>query len=72
MVQLVRQLRQEAGITQAELAERLGVDQSLVSKVECKERRLDVAELRRVCHALGTTLVTFARRFERALQQGEG
>lgn len=64
LVELVRAVRLEAGVTQVELAKRLGVDQSLVSKVERRERRLDVAELRRVCIALGTSLCTFVERFE--------
>lgn len=67
LVQLLRDVRVERGLTQVELAERLGVDQSLVSKVERRERRLDVAELRRVCVALGVPLTDFVTRFERAL-----
>ena len=67
LVQVLRDLRLERGVTQVELAERLKVDQSLVSKVERRERRLDVAELRRVCVALGVPLIDFVARFERAL-----
>ncbi len=67
LVQVLRDLRLERGVTQVELADRLKVDQSLVSKVERRERRLDVAELRRVCVALGITLTDFVARFERAL-----
>lgn len=73
MVRLVRDLRLEAGVTQVELARRLGVDQSLVSKVERRERRLDVAELRRVCSALGVSLGEFVTRLEVLLDgRGEG
>lgn len=67
LAQLLRDVRVERGLTQVELAERLGVDQSLVSKVERRERRLDVAELRRVCAALGIPLTEFVARFERAV-----
>lgn len=67
LVQLLRDIRVERGVTQVELAQRLGVDQSLVSKVERCERRLDVAELRRVCMVLGVPLNEFVARFERAL-----
>jgi len=49
------------------LAARLGVEQSLVSKVERRERRLDVAELRAFCAALGIGLSDFVSRFEAAL-----
>lgn len=67
LVQLVRELRVEQRVTQAELAERLGIAQSLVSKMERRERRLDVAELRRVCIALGVPLAFFIEQFEQAL-----
>lgn len=45
--------RNAAGITQVELAERLGKPQSFVSKVERGERRLDVIEFCQVAEALG-------------------
>ena len=53
---LLRQLRQEAGLTQVDVAQRLDVPQSFVSKYESGERRLDVIELRHVAEAIGTTL----------------
>lgn len=64
LLQLLREVRKEAGVTQVELAKRLGVEQSLVSKIERQERRLDLAELRRVCLALGIPLLNFVARFE--------
>lgn len=45
--------REDAGITQAELAARLGRTQSFVSKYEQGERRLDVIDFALVCHHLG-------------------
>lgn len=53
---LLRQLRLDAGLTQVQVAERLDVPQSFVSKYESGERRLDVIELRHVAEAIGTTL----------------
>ncbi|MFA1706050.1 helix-turn-helix domain-containing protein [Mycobacterium intracellulare] len=53
---LLRQLRREAGLTQVDVAKRLDVPQSFVSKYEAGERRLDVIELRHVAEAIGTTL----------------
>jgi transcriptional regulator with XRE-family HTH domain len=53
---LLRQLRRDASLTQVEVAERLDVPQSFVSKYEAGERRLDVVELSHVAEALETTL----------------
>jgi transcriptional regulator with XRE-family HTH domain len=67
LVSLLRAVRKEAGLTQVELATRLGVEQSLISKIERRERRLDVAELRTYCAAMGIGLNEFVLRFETAL-----
>jgi transcriptional regulator with XRE-family HTH domain len=61
---LLRQLRLEAGLRQADVAQRIRQPQSFVSKYESGERRLDLIELRAVCEALGVTLSQFVRRFE--------
>lgn len=61
---LLRQVRQDAGLTQAALASKLGRPQSFVSKYESGERRLDVLELRTVCHALDMPLVSFVEHLE--------
>lgn len=53
---LLRQLRREAGLTQVEVAERLDVPQSFVSKYESGERRLDVIELLYVAESIGSSL----------------
>lgn len=45
--------RKEAGVTQVELAERLGKPQPFVSYFERGERRLDVIEFYAVARALG-------------------
>ena len=44
--------RKSAGITQTELAEKLGRPQSFVAKYEGRERRLDVAEYVKIAKAL--------------------
>ena len=50
---LLARLRNERGVSQYELARRLGVDQSYVSKYESARRRLDVIEFLRITVALG-------------------
>lgn len=64
---LLRQLRVEARLRQADLAERLGRPQSFVSKYESGERRLDLVELRDICSILGIPLAEFVQRFEEAI-----
>jgi transcriptional regulator with XRE-family HTH domain len=64
---LVRQLRQQAGLSQKQLADLLEKPQSFVSKYESGERRLDILELRVICHHLGTDLHSFVARLEEAL-----
>ena len=66
---LLRLVRKESGLTQAELAGRLRRHQSYVSKYEIGERRLDVIELRAVCRALRVPLLTFCRRLEARLSR---
>jgi transcriptional regulator with XRE-family HTH domain len=61
---LLRHLRREAGLTQVDVAERLDVPQSFVSKYESGERRLDVIELRHVAEAIGTTLEDVVSRLD--------
>ncbi len=63
----LRAAREEAGVTQSELAENLGSTQSQISKCERGERRIDVVELRRWMHALGGSLGAFTERFEAAV-----
>ncbi|WP_053203783.1 helix-turn-helix domain-containing protein [Jiangella muralis] len=63
---VLRQLRREAGLTQYDVAGRLGAHQSFVSKYESGERRLDVVELAHVAEALGSSLAVVVERFEAA------
>ncbi|RAI54583.1 helix-turn-helix domain-containing protein [Roseicella frigidaeris] len=53
--ELLVERRRAAGLTQAELAERLNRPQSFVSKYETGERRLDVVEFLEVAEALMTS-----------------
>jgi transcriptional regulator with XRE-family HTH domain len=66
-LQVLREVRQARGVTQADLAARLGETQSWVSKCERGEHRLDIVELRTICRALGVSLVEVAQRLEDAL-----
>lgn len=68
LLSLLRDLRRDAGLTQVQLAESLGVPQSFVSKYESGERRLDLLELHRICQVLGVSLGAFVQRLETALK----
>lgn len=60
--ELLRQIRVDKGMTQAQVAEYLGVPQSYVSKYESGERRLDILEVQDICAVYGVKLDKFARK----------
>ena len=68
-LRLLREARERAGVTQAELARRLDQQQSFVSKCERGERRLDMIEVFQICEALGVSLSRFAAELDRALRR---
>jgi transcriptional regulator with XRE-family HTH domain len=55
----LREARRQAGLTQEEVARRLGHNQSFVSKCERGERRVDVIELQYFCKAIGVSFEDF-------------
>ncbi|WP_310333251.1 helix-turn-helix transcriptional regulator [Roseateles asaccharophilus] len=66
--ELIR-MRTQAGLSPLQLAERLGVKESAVTRGEAGTRRVGVLELQRWAFACGSTLEEFGRRLEaRALQ----
>jgi transcriptional regulator with XRE-family HTH domain len=64
LLELLKQVRNEAGLRQIDLATRLKQPQSYISKYESGERRLDLLELNHVCKACGISLVEFVKRFD--------
>lgn len=69
LVRMLRETRERAGVTQAELAARLGQTQSFVSKVELGDSRLDLIQLRTILAAVGVRLTEFVARFEREVER---
>ena len=49
---VLTEARKKSGLTQAEVADRLGKPQSFVAKIEAGERRIDVVELLAISSAL--------------------
>jgi transcriptional regulator with XRE-family HTH domain len=63
------EIRQKRGVTQVELAEKLGVPQSFVSKYESGERQLDILELRQICRLVGISFDNFVLQLEEKINE---
>ncbi len=70
--ELLRDLRVQKGVTQAQLSAALGMAQSFVSKYEMGERRLDFIEVDRICAELGVSLEQLARLYAKASANPDG
>lgn len=67
MLALLRAARERAGLTQYDLAKKMGRSQSFVGKCEMGERRLDLVQLRDFCLALDVPFLEFVRDFEESV-----
>lgn len=61
LVEGLVQARKARGLTQTDVAGRMGTDQSHISKFERYERRLDVVDFIRYCRAINTDASDFLR-----------
>ena len=61
LIQTLRDAREKAGLTQMEVARKLGTYASFVSKCESGERRIDVIELTAFCRVYGIDVIDFLR-----------
>ncbi len=59
LIDALKAARKAAGLTQQDIADRLGRPQSFVAKVEGCERRLDVVEFLHLCRAIGSEPASF-------------
>jgi transcriptional regulator with XRE-family HTH domain len=66
-LEVLRDIRERAGMTQIDLGLRLGRTQNYVSTAERGAVRLDGLQLRDWCQACGTDLVSWAREIESQL-----
>jgi len=62
---LLRKIREEAGLNQTELAEKLQKPQTFVSKIELGERRIDFLETIDFCNACGVSPAVFIEHLEK-------
>jgi len=60
----LRKARVDSGLSQEDLAKRLGWDQTYVSKIERGVRRVDVVELIGICEALRLDAADFVRQLQ--------
>lgn len=68
LCELLRTLRDDAGLTQHDLACKVGKGQSYISDIERGVRRVDLIELRDLCHCLDISLPQFVGKLERRLR----
>lgn len=61
LVEVLTAARKTAGLTQAELAGRIGKDQSYISIIEGSQRRVDVLEFYALARAIGCDPVEMFR-----------
>jgi len=68
VISLLKELRKAAGFTQVQMSELLNQTQSLYSKYERGEVRLDIIQLRIIAAKLGLTLTEFSEMLEQRLK----
>ncbi len=71
LLQLLRKAREEAGMTQVQLSKKLRLTQSLYSKMERGECRMDMIQVRTICRIFGITLMDFVDRLEKELKKAD-
>lgn len=68
---LLKEMRISSGLRQTDVAIALGVQQSMVSKYEVGERRLDILEIRRLCQLFKISLEDFIKLLEMRLKEND-
>lgn len=66
-LQVLKRMRVESGMTQAQCSAALGRPQSFMSDVERGVRRLDIVQLRDLCLVLQSDLQKFTKTYETAI-----
>lgn len=66
---VLRSFREEAGLQQGDLASRLDVPQSVLSKIESGHREVTMLEVRVICGALNVSVAKFVVQLDERLRQ---
>jgi len=69
LLKLLKDMRQEAGLSGPVIQKMLNRPNSYVAKVESGEKRLDILELRELCCVCGVTLYDFSQRLDHKLKR---
>lgn len=64
LVKMLAAARKKTGLTQQQLAEKIGENQNFISKYENGERRLDVLEVAAISRPIGFNLANAVREIE--------
>ena len=70
-LELLYQVRVNSGLRQIDLAQKLNVNQSFVSKIESGERRIDIIELIEICESIDVNIVDFIKKLEQKLNESK-
>lgn len=65
----MRTIREEKGISQKLLGDKMGYPQSYISKIETCERRMDILELINICEALDVSFLAFIKEVDEDIVQ---
>ncbi len=67
LARVIREAREDLGLSQRKLAEKVGRPSSSINKIESGRQRVDVLELNDIARALRVGLPEIAARIEKAL-----